>query len=166
MHNRRGAFRRFMTVRIAITRFEPSMTFPSQFSYLLAMPLMLIYTVGNTVIKYQEGFVTLSDGAGSLRLLRYTSLSLINHRLSSVPETIRVMDSPSPSPKYPAERRLGVRVGYRYVRLSRSILLMTVEFHSSLPLRISHLEGKHTISSYHIAMFRNRPRKNFAFGSS
>jgi len=46
MRDRQGAFKRIMT-----------------YSYLVAIPLLLTWTVGFTVIKYKEGFITLPTGA-------------------------------------------------------------------------------------------------------
>ena len=71
-----------------------------QYTYILTLPLVTIYSVGNAVIKYQEGFVVNSEGGGK----RHHCFWPLNHSLMhpSVPQIARSMDEGSPKRNLPA----------------------------------------------------------------
>jgi len=52
-----GAFKRLMTVSSRSPAFGFRAEQSPQYTYILSLPLITIYSVGNAVIKYQEGFV-------------------------------------------------------------------------------------------------------------
>ena len=51
-----GAFKRLMTVRSPPPPGSQTQQ-PIQYTYILTLPLITVYSVGNAAIKYQEGFV-------------------------------------------------------------------------------------------------------------
>ena len=67
-----GAFKRAMTV---LANMFYTRTFMNclQYSYLLAVPILLTYTAGFAVIKYEEGYIILPSGAG---VYHYSSVGI------------------------------------------------------------------------------------------
>jgi hypothetical protein len=43
---------------------RPFADFSAQFSYLIVVPILMTYTLGFAVIKYEESYITLPSGAG------------------------------------------------------------------------------------------------------
>ena len=61
-----------------------------QYSYLLAVPILLVYTTGFAVIKYTEGYIVLPSGAGV-----YHSISCITVHYHPIYSVIYEQSSPN-----------------------------------------------------------------------
>ena len=90
-----GAFKRLMTVRSAPQVFEFQTERSPQYTYILTLPLITIYSLGNAVIKYQEGFVTDGHSGGS-RIPFGSRPSSHSLKLPSFSKTALSMDQGSP----------------------------------------------------------------------
>jgi len=110
-----GAFKRLMTVRALPKTFEFQTEQPPQYTYILTLPLITIYSLGNAVIKYQEGFV-INGHSGGRRVPFGSRPSDHSLELSSGSKTALSMDQGSPRCDLPVVDGVLDRVQPRDVR--------------------------------------------------
>jgi len=83
----------------------------AQYTYILSLPTLATYAIGNAVIKYQEGFVTIAGFGSEFRVIPLDLEQTHCARLLSYPKTVPVMEEGACTGDFPAHNDRVLRVG-------------------------------------------------------
>lgn len=130
-----GAFKRLMTVRPSCLPSSHGSWTYRQYTYLLTLPLVLVYALGNTIIKYHQGFID-HPIYGSTYLLQ--SLKNYSHCLHTVVAKPYQMWSPAAqNANFPLMLCFSIAWGLEmWASLTSPSVVINLIYN-----RITHLEG-------------------------